>query len=154
MIVNTGATYEGHDYTIREQNVECDGLINISITNKHKKVIGRAILTMHVQKINGSEFGGVYYVLADIIVYDKEDREKGVGSHLMIFLTNEFSPIITSAHQSSKEGFDLCMKFGFKFVKAKVKGGMDTLVYEKKEVDDAEFTCGGDSEESPEKDGG
>ena len=53
-------------------------------------------------------------VLTDIIVYDPEDRGKGIGDNIMGFITRSgfFDVVITGI--STEAGRALCLKWGFK----------------------------------------
>ncbi|MGW8324114.1 MAG: hypothetical protein ACWGNI_00330 [Desulfobacterales bacterium] len=104
------------DLIIEHEQIPVDFLINIPII-ENDKVIGRAILTknVHLKPANGkpAEMSETV-VLTDIIVYDPEDRGKGIGDRLMGFITSSgfFDIVITGI--STEAGRALCLKWGFK----------------------------------------
>jgi len=89
----------------------CDGVYNVPIYSG-KTLLGRAWLTQHISRINGSAELSEAIVLADIIIYDPNNRGKGIGDELMEFITKTFRVVMTG--ESTNIGKKLCMKWGFK----------------------------------------
>lgn len=108
---------DGTDRLIEHEQVPVDFLINIPVIDNNNKVLGRAILTknVHLERNNGT-VGTMTetVVLTDIIVYDPEDRGKGIGDNIMGFITRSgfFDVVITGI--STEAGRALCLKWGFK----------------------------------------
>ena len=106
---------EGTGNVINYEQVFIDSLFNIPIMDSKGKVLGRAILTQNLE--NSSNGNGLKekIILLDIIVYDPENRGKGIGDQLMGFLTNggAFRQIVTG--WNTEEGRRLCLKWGFKY---------------------------------------
>jgi hypothetical protein len=104
------------DLFIEIEHVPVDMLVNIPVMDKNDKMLGRAILTKTVypNRDNGTMKVDEVVVLTDIIVYDPEDRGKGIGNQLMCFITTSgyFDVIITGI--STEAGRSLCLKWGFK----------------------------------------
>jgi len=108
---------EKTEHKIRYEYVPVDAVFNVPIMDKDGKLLGRAWLTQNLENDyngNGNDFKEKI-VLADIIIYDPEDRGKGVGDELMGFLTRggAFKQIITGL--STKAGRELCLKWGFQY---------------------------------------
>jgi hypothetical protein len=121
--------YAVHSHILEVEQVPVDMLINIPVSDKKGKVLGRAILTREFWGgINGSAIKEAV-VLTDIIVYDPADRGKGIGDELMGFITSSgmFDVIVTGI--STEAGRALCLKHGFEYYKL---DGEDILVFRKK----------------------
>jgi len=114
--MNNISVYKVNDHFLEVETVFVDQLINIPVIDKNKKVLGRAILTTQYEHLgnNGSTKLKVVTVLTDIIVYDPNDRGKGVGNELMGFITasDMFDTVVTGI--STEPGRSLCLKHGFK----------------------------------------
>lgn len=100
---------------IRYERVPCDAIFNVPIYDKDDTLLGRALLTQHMDSGGNGKDIVEKVILLDIIVYDPENRGKGIGDELMGFLTlsGMFQQIVTGL--STKEGRALCVKWGFKF---------------------------------------
>lgn len=96
------------------EQVNIDSLFDIVIVDKKENVLARAILTQNIIQESHKDFSELI-VLLDIIVYDPNDRGKGLGDKLMGFITScgKFEKIITGL--STKAGRELCLKWGFKY---------------------------------------
>lgn len=122
--------YKVNDHILAVEAVPVDVVINIPVTDKNNRVLGRAFLTKQFEA--GVREGSVreMVVLADIIVYDPKDRGKGVGNELMGFITSSglFDVVVTGIN--TEEGRSLCLKHGFKY---EVHGAEKFLVFRKKD---------------------
>jgi len=114
--MNETIKYDVEDYTIEVEVVNVDQLINIPICDKQGKVLGRALLTREMKPVgnNGVLKVKIADVLMDIIVYDPDDRGKGIADKLMGLITgcDMFDTILTGI--STEAGRELCLKWGFK----------------------------------------
>ena len=106
---------EGTGNTINYEQVFVDSLFNIPVVDKHGKVLGRAILTQNLENSDNGNGLKEKIILLDIIVYDPENRGKGIGDQLMGFLTTSgaFQQIVTG--WNTEAGRELCLKWGFKY---------------------------------------
>jgi len=66
-------------------------------------------------------------ILLDIVVYDPENRRKGVAEDLLKMITDVFPHIETGYF--GKPGLELCLKCGFVLHKAMFKNEGDKLVF-------------------------
>lgn len=115
---------------IKLEMVQVDFVYNIPIVDADNKVLGRAVLTKNIDGFGPDMKEKV--VLMDIIVYDPEDRGKGVGDELMGFLTSGVvcSQILTG--WNTEAGRKLCLKWGFKYKEFR---GVKVLVWEDKKAE-------------------
>ena len=106
--------YKVDNNFVEYEQVFVDSIFNIPIVDKKGNVLARAILTQNIIQESQKDFSEVI-VLLDIIVYDPNDRDKGLGDKLMGFITScgKFEKIITGI--STKAGRELCIKWGFKY---------------------------------------
>ena len=106
--------YKVNNHVLEVEIQPVDVLINIPILDKDR-VLGRAILTKQIEIDIENETSKEIVVLLDIIVYDPNDRGKGVGDELMGFITSSgmFETVVTG--MSSEIGRALCLKHGFKY---------------------------------------
>lgn len=104
---------------VKIEEVPCDSIFNVTLTEKNK-LLGRAILTKHVNYVEGTRA----IILLDIYLYNSEDQGKGYGSKLMKLITDEFDCVATGI--STKLGRQICTKFGFKM---ELIDGRKWLVY-------------------------
>ena len=116
-ITKTRYAIDGTDRFVEHEQIPIDFLINIPVIDKNNKMLGRAVLTksVYMNKENGTTSTiRETVVLTDIIVYDPENRGKGVGDNLMGFITGSgyFDVVITGI--STESGRELCLKWGFK----------------------------------------
>ena len=116
-ITKTRYAIDGTDRFVEHEQIPIDFLINIPVIDKNNKMLGRAVLTksVYMNKENGTTSTiRETVVLTDIIVYDPENRSKGVGDNLMGFITGSgyFDVVITGI--STESGRELCLKWGFK----------------------------------------
>jgi len=100
-------------HKISYEYVPVDAVFNIPIFDENGDILGRAWLTQNLENGDNGNDLKEKIVLCDIIVYDPEDRGKGVGDELMGFLTSSgcFQQIVTGL--STKAGRALCLKWGF-----------------------------------------
>jgi len=120
--------YKVDNNFIEYEQVYVDSIFNIPIVDKSGNVLARAILTQNVRQDTPGKFSEVV-ILTDIIVYDPNDRGKGLGDKIMGFITScgRFEKIVTGI--STKAGRELCLKWGFKYDFIKEK---KFLIWEKK----------------------
>jgi len=115
-------TYEVNDHVLEVEQLPVDMLIHIPIYDKNNRMLGRAILTRNVEtgRNNGKMNLLETTILLDIVVYEPEDRRKGIADELMGYITScgEFKSILTGI--STEPGRALCLKWGFK--QATIKG--------------------------------
>ena len=106
---------EGTGNVINYEQVFIDSLFNIPVMDSKGKVLGRAILTQNLENGDNGRDLKEKIILLDIIVYDPENRGKGIGDQLMGFLTQSgaFQQIVTG--WNTEEGRSLCLKWGFKY---------------------------------------
>lgn len=126
--------YNVEDYTIELEIVNVDQIVNIPICDKNGKVLGRALITRQItpKGNNGNMSMSVMNVLMDIIVYDPDDRNKGVADKLMGLITGcDMFPVLFTGI-STEAGRSLCLKWGFKQEELK---GIKYLVWRKDEAD-------------------
>ena len=117
---------------LRPEFVPCDGVYNIPAYDKKDNLLGRAWLTRHVRMLDGSPVVQEAIVLADIIVYNTNDRRKGVADTLMRHITENFKIVMTGP--STKAGRQLCVKWGFHF---ETLDGNKCLVYRREHGQDS-----------------
>lgn len=125
--------YSVKDHILEVEAIPVDMLINIPVSDKKGRVLGRAILTKSFEaKLENGTVREIT-VLTDIIVYDPADRGKGVGDEIMGFITSsgKFDVVVTG--MSTEPGRALCLKHGFKY---EVVNAEKFLVFRYKEVED------------------
>jgi hypothetical protein len=105
-------------HLLKDEYFECHGVHNVQLYVKGK-MVGRALVIVPSDR---NEF-----VLLDINIHDECNRRKGWGSEIMKYLTDYFSPILTSYRTSA--GRDICLKHGFRLRKAFHKKEIDILTY-------------------------
>ncbi len=105
-------------HTIKDEFFECHGVHNVGLYVKGK-MVGRALMIIPSDREE--------YVLLDINIHDEADRRKGLGSELMKYIIDQFSPIITGYRTSA--GRDLCLKHGFRLRKKFHSKEIDILTY-------------------------
>jgi hypothetical protein len=102
-------------HKINYEYIPVDAVFNVPIFDSDGSLLGRAWLTQNLENGDNGTDLKEKIVLADIIVYDPNDRGKGVGDELMGFLTSSgaFKQMVTGL--STKAGRELCLKHGFKY---------------------------------------
>ena len=123
-------TFDKHldsGHMIRDEYFECHGVHNVGVYVKGK-MVGRAILIVPSDRSD--------YVLMDIVVFDTESRRNGLGSEMMKYLTETYSPMITGYR--TVDGRELCMKHGFKLKPKFFAREIDTLRYDREEAQGAQ----------------
>jgi hypothetical protein len=130
-------------HKIAYEYVHVDGVFNVPIYDKDGKILGRAWLTQNLEAGNNGTDFKEKIILADIIVYEPEDRGKGVGDELMGFLTSSgaFRQIFTGL--STKSGRELCLKWGFTY---RIVKHHKFLVWERKDENGKKMDSEGDQE--------
>jgi len=118
---------------IKYEQVFVDSIFNIPITDSDNRVLGRAILTQNLENAQNGNGLKEKIVLLDIIVYDPENRGKGIGDQLMGWITSSgaFQQIVTG--WNTEEGRELCLKHGFKY---RTVGKAKFLVWENPNVEE------------------
>lgn len=118
---------------IKYEYIPVDAVFNVPIFDNDGTLLGRAWLTQNIENSDNGTDLKEKIILADIIVYDPEDRGKGVGNQLMGWLTTSgaFQQILTGL--STKAGRELCLKWGFKYREHK---GSKFLIWEAENATD------------------
>jgi len=118
---------------IKYEQVFVDSIFNIPVVDENNHVLGRAILTQNIEDGDDPYNLKEKVVLLDIIVYDPDDRGKGIGDQLMGFITSSgaFQQIITG--WNTEAGRELCLKWGFKY---RTVGKSKFLVWEKEKKEE------------------
>lgn len=121
---------EKTDHKISYEYVPVDAIFNIPIYDKSGDILGRALLTQNLENGENGVDLKEKVILTDIIVYDPDNRGRGIGDELMGFITTSgiFKQVLTG--MSTKAGRALCIKWGFKITDIK---GHKVLMWEKEE---------------------
>ena len=121
-------TKEGH--IIRHECIECSRMWNYLIYDGDR-VMGRCIV------ISREDYRPIIdddeEIFIDIVIFNEEDRNKGIASELMQFVCNYGNHYALISSALDKRGREFGLKHGWKIKKGLTKNQPDVMYFKKEE---------------------
>jgi len=122
-------TKTGH--IIKHECIQCSRMWNYVICDENNKVLGCCFVICrddYKTVIDEDE-----EIFMHIVIYNEEDRDKGIASELMQFVCNYGNHIALISSALDKRGREFGLKHGWKIKKGLSKKQSDVMYFKKEE---------------------